>query len=80
MMPVRFSLGLVSWTPASLRRYLGGKFGADLKAVRSARQKLAKASRPQGLAHDACRPYEHFRPDTPEGKRGWGPQATSTWG
>jgi len=51
-----------------------------LKAVRPARQKLAKPYRPQGLTHDACRPYERFRPGTPEGKKGWGPKATSTWG
>jgi hypothetical protein len=39
--------------PDSVRRYLGGKFGDDLKAVRSAMQKLARAYKPQELAHDA---------------------------
>jgi hypothetical protein len=57
--------------PDSVRRYLG-KFGADLKAVRSAVQKLAKVYRPQELAHGTYRLYERFRPDLPEGKRGWG--------
>ena len=35
--------------PDSVRRYLSDKFGDDLKAVRSAMQKLAKAYRPQAL-------------------------------
>lgn len=58
--------------PESVRRYLEGKFGEDLKAVRSAMQKLAKAYNPQGLAHDAYRLYEAFRPTIPEGVKGWG--------
>ena len=58
--------------PDSVRRYLEGKFGADLKAVRSAMPNLAKAYRPQELAHDADRLYERFRPATPEGVKGWG--------
>ena len=55
-----------------MRRYLEDKFGDDLKAVRSAMQKPAKAYRPQELAHDAYRLYERFRPDIPAGKKGWG--------
>jgi len=66
--------------PDSVRRYLSDKFGDDLKAVRSAMRKLARAYKPQQLAHDAYRLYERFRPDIPEGKKGWGPRATSTWG
>jgi hypothetical protein len=58
--------------PDSVRGYLEGKFGEDLKAVRSAMQKLAKAYRPQELAPNAYRLYERFRPDIPAGKRGWG--------
>jgi hypothetical protein len=58
--------------PDSVRRYPEGKFGADLKAVRSAMQKLARAYTPQELAHDAYPLYERFRPDIPEGKKGWG--------
>ena len=58
--------------PDSVRSYLEDKFGEDLKAVRSAMQKLAKAYTPQELAHDAYRLYERFRPDIPAGKRGWG--------
>lgn len=58
--------------PDSVRRYLKGKFGDDLKAVRSAMQKLARAYTPQELAHNAYPLYEQFRPDIPAGKRGWG--------
>jgi hypothetical protein len=58
--------------PDSVRRYLGDKFGDDLKAVRSAMQKLAKAYKPQELAHDAYRLYERFRPGILAGKKGWG--------
>jgi len=55
-----------------VRRYLDDKFGENLKAVRSAMQKLAKAYKPQELAHDAYRLYERFRPAIPESKKGWG--------
>jgi hypothetical protein len=58
--------------PDSVRRYLEDKFGDDLKAVRSAMQKLAKAYKPQELAHDAYPLYECFRPSIPEGVKGWG--------
>jgi hypothetical protein len=58
--------------PDGVRRYLEDKFGEDLKPVRSAMRKLAKAYRPQELAHHAYRLYERFRPDIPSGKRGWG--------
>ena len=58
--------------PDSVRRYLEDKFGDDLKAVRSAIQKVARAYKPQELAHDAYRLYERFRPDIPAGKKGWG--------
>ena len=60
------------WTPDSVWRYLEDKFGDDLKAVRSAIQRLAKAYEPQELAHDAYSLYERFRPDIPAGKKGWG--------
>ena len=56
--------------PDGVRRYLSDKFGDDLKAVRSAMQKLAKAYKLQELAHDAYRLYEGFRPGIPEGKKG----------
>ncbi len=55
-----------------MRHYLEDKFGDDLKAVRSAMQKLAKAYNPEELGHDAYSLYERFRPDIPVGKKGWG--------
>jgi hypothetical protein len=58
--------------PDSVRRYLDSKFGEDLKAVRSAMQKLAKAYTPTELAERAYPLYERFRPSIPEGVKGWG--------
>jgi hypothetical protein len=58
--------------PDSVRHYLENKFGDDLKAVRSAMQKLVKAYKPQQLGHDAYSLYERFRPGIPAGKKGWG--------
>jgi hypothetical protein len=58
--------------PDSVPRDLEAKFGDDLKAARSAMQRLARAYTPQELAHDAYRLYERFRPDIPAGKKGWG--------
>jgi hypothetical protein len=58
--------------PDSVERYLEDKFGDDLKAVRSAMQKLARAYKPTQLAGKAYSLYEEFRPAIPSGKRGWG--------
>jgi hypothetical protein len=55
-----------------VRRYPDDKFGESLNTVRSVKQKLAKAYKPQELAHDAYRLYERFRPNIPEGIKGWG--------
>ena len=59
-------------TTAAVQRYLDDKFGENLKAIRSAMQKLAKAYKPSELAHDAYHLYEQFRPAIPAGKKGWG--------
>jgi hypothetical protein len=69
---IRTVRGRNSIDPDSVRRYLQDKFGEDLKAVGSAMKKLARAYKPQELAHDAYRLYERFRPDIPAGKKGWG--------
>jgi hypothetical protein len=58
--------------PDGVRRCLEDKFGEYLGAVRKAMTKLARAYKPQELAHDAYRLYERFRPSVPEGKKGWG--------
>ncbi len=76
---IRAVRGQTPIDPESVRRYLDNKFGDDLKAVQSAMKKLAKAYKPQELAHDAYPLYERFRPAIPEGVRGT-QKATSTWG
>lgn len=58
--------------PDSVRRYLAKKFGEDLGAVQSAMEALAQAYPPEKLAAQAYDLYEKFRPQIPEGKKGWG--------
>ena len=58
--------------PASVRKYLGSKFGDDLVAVRDAMSELADACSPDDLTERAYGLYERFRPEIPKGKRGWG--------
>jgi hypothetical protein len=58
--------------PASVRRYLAQKFGHELADARAAMEALAKAYTPDQLAAQAYALYEQFRPDIPEGKKGWG--------
>jgi hypothetical protein len=57
---------------ASARRYLEGKFGEALPAVRAAMTRLARSMSAEDLAADAYRLYEDFRPAIPRGVRGWG--------
>jgi hypothetical protein len=56
----------------SVEAYLEQKFGEELDEARSAMQKLAKAYTPKQLASKAYDLYEKFRPEIPEGKKGWG--------
>jgi hypothetical protein len=56
----------------SVEIYLKQKFGAELDETRSAMQKLAKAYPPKQLESKAYGLYEKFRPEIPEGKKGWG--------
>lgn len=58
--------------PESVERYLKGKFGDDLDDARTAMEKLAKAYTPKQLESKAYDLYEKFRPEIPEGKKGWG--------
>lgn len=58
--------------PKSTERYLEQKFGAALGAVRRALEGLAQAYPPQELEQRAYALYEQFRPEIPEGTRGWG--------
>lgn len=56
----------------SVETYLKQKFQDDLDETRSVMEKLAKAYSPKQLESKAYDLYEKFRPEIPEGKRGWG--------
>src|SRR5512139_1137687 len=56
----------------SVELYLKQKFGDDFDEARLALQKLAKAYTPKQLESQAYGLYEKFRPEIPEGKKGWG--------
>lgn len=58
--------------PDRVEAYLAGKFGDQLRAVRTAMRKLAKSLGPEELAARAYPLYERFRPDVPAGTTGWG--------
>jgi hypothetical protein len=58
--------------PASVERYLGQKFGAALPEVEAAMRELAAAVPPKRLEETGFALYEQFRPEIPEGVRGWG--------
>ncbi|RPI30248.1 MAG: hypothetical protein EHM70_14365 [Chloroflexota bacterium] len=58
--------------PQSVERYLEKKFSDDLGDVRKAMEELARAFEPAELAKRAYPLYEKFRPEVPEGKKGWG--------
>ncbi len=58
--------------PPSVEKYLRQKFGDDLEDARSAMEKLAKAFTPKQLESKAYALYEKFRPEIPEGAKGWG--------
>jgi len=58
--------------PQSVERYLQGKFKESLDEVRAAMHELAWSYEPDELAKKAYGLYEKFRPDVPEGTRGWG--------
>lgn len=58
--------------PKSVTRYLERKFGKSLADVQAAMESLAKAYKPNTLVAQAYSLYEKFRPEIPEGKKGWG--------
>jgi hypothetical protein len=59
-------------SPASVERYLHGKFGDSLADARAAMDALAGALAPADLADRAYYLYEKFRPMIPAGVKGWG--------
>jgi hypothetical protein len=56
----------------SVQTYLEQKFKEDLDDARKAMENLAKAFTPKQLESKAYSLYEKFRPEIPEGKKGWG--------
>lgn len=58
--------------PASVQRYLEGKFGEALEDAREAMTTLARALPKDELEATAFALYEAFRPSIPRGTRGWG--------
>jgi hypothetical protein len=56
----------------SVEAYLKQKFKDDLDDTRAAMEKLAKAYPPKQLEKKAYDLYEKFRPQIPEGTKGWG--------
>jgi len=62
--------------PASVLRYLEGKFGESLGAARAAMAELASSYGPDQLQYVAYSLYERFRPQIEPGRRGWGQKGT----
>jgi hypothetical protein len=58
--------------PASVARYLAGKFGDDLEPARAAMQRLAVSLSADELNEQAFHLYERFRPEVPADEKGWG--------
>jgi len=69
---LRAVIGAKAIEPEGVKRYLESKFGDDFAAARSAMMTLAKRFKPGQLQREAFRLYEQFRPEIPEGVRGWG--------
>lgn len=59
-------------TPESVQTYLEQKFGENLDEARAAMHALARAHTARQLEAQAYELYEKFRPEIPEGKKGWG--------
>lgn len=59
-------------SPASVDRYLQGKFRDRLDDARKAMERVAQSWPKEDLAEKAYALYERFRPVIPAGARGWG--------
>jgi hypothetical protein len=58
--------------PASIAKYLAGKFGDQLEVARQAMAELAAAYEPADLYRRGFRLYEQLRPSVPAAELGWG--------
>jgi hypothetical protein len=56
----------------STQAYLESKFGEHLAAVRAAMEELVRSQKPDVLAARAFALYAQFRPQIPDGVKGWG--------
>ena len=59
-------------SPQSVQRYLETKFGDTLPQVQAAFEALADSYSPEELKVKAYQLYVAFRPNIPEGEKGWG--------
>ena len=55
-----------------VRNYVGRAFGTRLNEVRTAMEELARSIDPTELNRRGFKLYEAFRPEVPEGAKGWG--------
>jgi hypothetical protein len=58
--------------PEAVVRYLNGRFGDALNAVRAEMEHLASSFTPDQLNREGFHLYEQFRPEVPSDERGWG--------
>ena len=56
----------------SVQVYLETKFGENLAKVREAMEGLARSMKPDALAARGFALYAQFRPQIPDGVKGWG--------
>lgn len=59
-------------SPKSAQTYLKAKFGECLPVVRAAMEELASSQKPDVLEARAFALYAQFRPQIPDGVKGWG--------
>jgi hypothetical protein len=59
-------------SPRSVQAYLESKFGEHLAVVRASMEELARSVKPDVLAALAFALYAQFRPQIPDGVKGWG--------
>jgi len=71
---VRALTGTSPVDPRSVERYLEGKFGEHLDAVRERLGALAETYEDNELLEGAMGIYMRLRPNVPKGREGWGKQ------
>jgi hypothetical protein len=69
---LRAAVGGEAIRPEAVKAYLAMKFGEDLAQARDAMAALARSLTPAQLETRGFSLYEEFRPQIPEGKKGWG--------